>query len=414
KVHNLINSHCSVQVNGERNPSEVYKDFRSVVLQMLGMHEQGNEGPAVAANISVAPAIIEKVPESTPVPYKVPAKGFPPVIWVIGGPGSNKSALCQKAVRQAPGWVHFSVGRLLRATAETTDPRQGNDSHLVRQAISSGEMVHQTYVLQLVESQMSTNMSAQGILMDGFPRDMNQVYEFENKFKQQPIVILLDCSKLQLGRGRLDDSVAAFRRRLELFRELSLPMLKTLDNENRLTIVDGDTDTPAVQEDFNRVVLQQIEHLKRTGGMIVPQQPIVKSQQPLQVPNGTNPIMPRAGGQYDTMIHDLESDDGHETNGVMPNGVPVNTISRQVAAAAIHHAGGGQNIVNGGGAIPGNVRAAIPNGVAGAARQVPMMNNVMEYTNINAPNAPGGRPSRDTIRDMYANVESYPMDPHLG
>jgi adenylate kinase family enzyme len=39
----------------------------------------------------------------------------------------------------------------------------------------------QTFVLQLVESQMTTNMSAQGILMDGFPRDMNQVYDFENK-----------------------------------------------------------------------------------------------------------------------------------------------------------------------------------------------------------------------------------------
>ncbi|KDR22222.1 hypothetical protein L798_01828, partial [Zootermopsis nevadensis] len=248
-------------VNGERNPSDVYKDFRSVVLQILGMHDHGLGGPVAPANIASVP-VTEKVSES--MPYKAPAKGFPPVIWVIGGPGSNKSALCQKAVRQAPGWVHFSVGRLLRATAETTDPRQGNDSHLVRQAISSGEMVPQTFVLQLVESQMTTNMSAQGILMDGFPRDMNQVYDFESKFKQQPIVILLDCSKLQLGRGRLDDSVAAFRRRLELFRELSLPMLKTLDNENRLTIVDGDTDTPIVQEDFNRVVLQQIEHLKRT------------------------------------------------------------------------------------------------------------------------------------------------------
>lgn len=122
----------------------------------------------------------------------------------------------------------------------------------------------QTYVLQLVETEMNTNMSAQGILMDGFPRDMAQVHEFESKvndtslhpaavafkvwmsaqilffglqFRQQPNAILLDCSKLQLGRGRLDDSVAAFRRRLELFRELSLPMLRTLDNENRLTIV---------------------------------------------------------------------------------------------------------------------------------------------------------------------------------
>lgn len=60
---------------------------------------------------------------------------------------------------------------------------------------------------------------------------------FNCQFKQQPNLVLLDCSKLQLGRGRLDDSIAAFRRRLELFRELTLPMLKTLDTENRLTIV---------------------------------------------------------------------------------------------------------------------------------------------------------------------------------
>lgn len=57
------------------------------------------------------------------------------------------------------------------------------------------------------------------------------------QFGQEPPLVLLDCSKLQLGRGRLDDSVSAFRKRLELFREVSLPMLKTLDNEERLTIV---------------------------------------------------------------------------------------------------------------------------------------------------------------------------------
>jgi hypothetical protein len=188
-------------------------------------------------------------------------------------------------------------------------------------------------------------------------------------------------------------------------------MLKTLDNENRLTIVDGDTDTPAVQEDFNRVVLQQIEHLKRTGGLIVPQQLFPKQQQK-SLPPIANGTKPRAGGQPDATIHDLESDDGQVDNPIRPNGVPVNTISRQVAAAAIHQAGG-QQIANGGGAISGNLRAAIPNGVTGASRQVPAINNMMGYTNINGPNVPGGRPSRDTIRDMYANVESYPMDAQL-
>jgi hypothetical protein len=189
-------------------------------------------------------------------------------------------------------------------------------------------------------------------------------------------------------------------------------MLKTLDNENRLTIVDGDTDTPAVQEEFNRVVLQQIEHLKRTGGMIVPEQNLTKHQLLPPMANGTNPMIPRVGGQYDATIHDLEADDGGADIPLKPNGLPVKTISRQVAAAAIHHAGG-QQIANGGDAITGNLRAAIPNGVTGGARQLPVLNNKMEYTNINGPNVAGGRPSRDTIRDMYANVESYPMDAHL-
>lgn len=52
-----------------------------------------------------------------------------------------------------------------------------------------------------------------------------------------PPIVLLDCSKLQLGRGRLDDTVSSFRRRLEQFRELTLPMLKILDAEGRLSIV---------------------------------------------------------------------------------------------------------------------------------------------------------------------------------
>lgn len=59
----------------------------------------------------------------------------------------------------------------------------------------------------------------------------------EFQYRQRPPTILLDCSKLQLGRGRIDDTVSSFRRRLELFREQTLPMLKTMDSSNRLQIV---------------------------------------------------------------------------------------------------------------------------------------------------------------------------------
>ncbi|KAK6616896.1 hypothetical protein RUM43_014866 [Polyplax serrata] len=348
-----------IVINGERNPAEVYKDFRSAVLRILGSAEQVAEEspPAVEEESEIDQS--DGVTREAPV-YRPPDKSYPPVIWVLGGPGSNKASLCQKVVRQAPGWTHFSVGRLLRAASDTNDPK-ANDSFLVRQAISAGEMVPQAYVLQLVETEMITNKGAQGILMDGFPRDMAQVHEFESKFQQQPNAILLDCSKLQLGRGRIDDSVAAFRKRLELFRELSLPMLKILDNENRLTIVDGDTDTMAVQEEFSKVVLTHTEHLKKMGGMIVPD-----SQQ--------NMVLD--GGHYETQIHDLEDP--------IPAAQPV-----------LHNRL--RPVMNGAPAAKlmsnGIVPQTIQNGLIGGVQHLKTL--------------PKTRPSRDTIRVMYADVENY-------
>ena len=61
---------------------------------------------------------------------------------LLGGPGSNKGYLCQKAVRQVPGWAHISVGRLLRAATDAND-FNANDTFVLKQAISAGELVPQ-------------------------------------------------------------------------------------------------------------------------------------------------------------------------------------------------------------------------------------------------------------------------------
>ena len=51
------------------------------------------------------------------------------------------------------------------------------------------------------------------------------------------------CGPLQ-RHGRVDDNLDAYKRRLQLYRELSLPLLKTLDEENRLKIVSGTSAVP--------------------------------------------------------------------------------------------------------------------------------------------------------------------------
>ncbi len=79
--------------------------------------------------------------------------------------------------------------------------------------------------------------------MSGFPRDVIQAQSFEEKMGIKPSVVLIDCSELELGRnlgqrrGRPDDHLDAYKRRLQLYRELTLPMLKFIDEQNRLRIV---------------------------------------------------------------------------------------------------------------------------------------------------------------------------------
>lgn len=114
--------------------------------------------------------------------YSSPVKpGWPPVLWVIGGPGSNKAALCTQALKQNPGWAHFSVGRLLRAAAEPVDTRQAGEQAVIRSCIVDGELVPLNIVMQLVESHMASHMGSTGIIIDGFPRNTQQATEFENK-----------------------------------------------------------------------------------------------------------------------------------------------------------------------------------------------------------------------------------------
>ncbi|XP_062548204.1 uncharacterized protein LOC134213291 isoform X2 [Armigeres subalbatus] len=397
-----------IAINGERAPSEVYKDFRVAVLDILGAQENQeallngvagmgrgvddipgsivsvetapSQNKVIAAPVSAAHQVEINSRNRSPSPplvaavvvpnaaqlirqqtransLEVPAVAarqdspvgptslkpgqIPPIIWVIGGPGSNKATLCLKTVGVNPGWGHFSVGRLLRAIAES-DPRVGTDNYAVKEAITAGEMVPKKSLQQLIENQLAQLSDKRGVIIDGYPRDMRQVREFEQKYRQTPPIILLDCSKLQLGRGRLDDTVSSFRRRLELFRELTLPMLKEMDTAGRLTIVDGDTDSPMVQREFERIVRDNIQKV-----LSQPNRGIT----PIKIGTFKNAIQQgrkSAQKNADAIVHDLDAD--------VPGVVP--TISHHVSLANGHLGGA---TAAGGGAKNGFIPNGRPN-----------------------------------------------------
>ncbi|XP_058806621.1 uncharacterized protein LOC131673009 isoform X2 [Phymastichus coffea] len=271
-------------VNGERNPSEVYVDFREAVMTALGLTNEGGPPRQVSSSMEAEVEVERRQDdgertESSPTARRgaviatsapvveadeiLPSRSagasansqLPPIVWVLGGPGSNKAVVCRQAVRQSRNWVHLSMGSLL-VTMSASDPT-------VRDALVAGELVSSDFLMSLLEQQIDKHRGAAGIVIDGFPRDSSQARDFENKFGIRPVMLLLDVSKQQPNRGRIYDSAEAFERRLMLFRELSLPMLKSFDREGRLSIVEGDTELPADRQQFAKALLELMRRVSR-------------------------------------------------------------------------------------------------------------------------------------------------------
>ncbi|KMY89193.1 adenylate kinase isoenzyme 5 isoform X1 [Drosophila simulans] len=425
-------------VNGERAPTEVYKDFRTAVLDILstlenqeavmngvtGMGRGIHDIPGSIVSVDTAPSqaqqgtqiaednvtnasetagtvlardlAIERMDggpngavtalktgttsaddDSGVVVTQQPklrqvagpnesGSDLPPIIWVIGGPGSNKATLCLKAVGLNPGWAHISVGRLLRNITDSA-PRANTESFAVKEALAAGDMAPEKSLNQLLETNLRQLRDRTGIIVDGYPRNLQQVKYFENKYKQRPPIILLDCSKLQLGRGRIDDTVSSFRRRLELFREQTLPMLKILDTSNRLQIVDGDTDSPSVQREFERLIRNHIQRL------------LNKTDDIDDSADLGNQMM--RNEQTDAILHDLETN--------VPGAVP--TISHHVSMMNGHLKNRGSALGSG-----------KPHG---------------QMMNGHVPGRPGtgpvGQPVPVDFRHMLEEAERYPVDSYM-
>lgn len=79
-----------------------------------------------------------------------------------------------------------------------------------------------------------------------------------------PVAVLLDCSESELAKslesraGNVDDNKEAVTRRLQQYREITLPMLKTLDEEDRLRVVDGDREADDVIQDLQETLKTEI------------------------------------------------------------------------------------------------------------------------------------------------------------
>lgn len=181
-----------------------------------------------------------------------------PLVLVMGGPGSGRADQCKFLVDKYKGWVHLSMGGLLRAERKKHgSPNKGWNQ--IGALMDNGDMVPENVVLDLLKQNLEKCGSAAGVLIEGFPRTAEQTQQYNDLVGRVDLVFLLDSEETTLREslnqrkklsGRKDDTADAIESRLAFFRENTLPVIKHYDDEGRLVIIDGERVRSEVQADL--------------------------------------------------------------------------------------------------------------------------------------------------------------------
>ncbi len=166
---------------------------------------------------------------------------------LLGAPGSGKGtqAARLKEHLQVP---HISTGDLLRAEV-AAGSRLGLEA---KEVMARGELVSDAILLGMLEDRFSRPDTANGFILDGYPRNLAQADALDGLLKRigQPMdaAVQLDVATDLLveriaGRaaaeGRADDSPESVRTRLQVYDSQTAPVIEFYRTHGQLTVVDG-------------------------------------------------------------------------------------------------------------------------------------------------------------------------------
>lgn len=176
----------------------------------------------------------------------------------LGPPGAGKGTQAQ-ALAKSCHIPHISTGDILRQALSARSPlgikAQGY--------MDKGELVPDDLVQDLVEERLNQSDTQSGWILDGFPRTVSQA-EFLDSLLQKlhhhnVRVVNLDVpddvlmTRL-LSRGRSDDNEEVIRRRLEVYRGDTTPLIGYYGDRQQLVFIDGNQSLEEVNAELQKVV----------------------------------------------------------------------------------------------------------------------------------------------------------------
>ncbi|KAI8773207.1 cytidine monophosphate (UMP-CMP) kinase 1 cytosolic [Biomphalaria glabrata] len=194
------------------------------------------------------------------LPRTMSSKKLFNVVFVLGGPGAGKGTQCEK-IQETFGYQHLSAGELLRQERLAPGSQYGEE---IDKHIKDGSIVPVSITCSLLLREMR-NSSKNNFLVDGFPRNQDNLEgwnkETEGVARVQRVlffdcpddICVERCLSRGLTSGRTDDNAESLKKRIQTYRDSTMPIVDHFRKLNLVSEIQGDRSPNEVFEDVKKV-----------------------------------------------------------------------------------------------------------------------------------------------------------------
>ncbi|MBV9793177.1 MAG: adenylate kinase [Actinobacteria bacterium] len=183
-------------------------------------------------------------------------------LLLIGAPGAGKGTQAEKLSARF-NIAHISSGDLLREHVRD----QTSLGQRIKSYVDAGDLVPDALVMDMLRKPVVAASEAGGYVLDGFPRTVDQAkaaFEVANRLgvEVQAAVHLYvpdrELIRRLLARSRgSDDTEDVIAHRLEVYQQMTMPLLEYYANREWMFSVDG-TRTP---DEVHEAIVSRLEKL---------------------------------------------------------------------------------------------------------------------------------------------------------
>lgn len=186
----------------------------------------------------------------------------------MGGPGAGKGTQCAKLCDEF-GVKHLSAGDLLRQERASGS----ENGQMIDEFIREGKIVPVAVSLGLIKTAMDNTIHANIFLIDGFPRNKDNVQGWNDFMADSAHVLctmFFDCSQEEQERrllnrgltsGRSDDNIQSARKRFLTYTQETLPVIDYFDNLGILKRIPAENPPEEVYKITREVVANYLSQI---------------------------------------------------------------------------------------------------------------------------------------------------------